>query len=135
MLSVDASPLFEAARPIPSHAIAALLALGLGAVQLWGRKGTRAHRVMGYVWVGLMGYVAISAVFIHEIRLIGAFSPIHVLIPVTLAGLIHAVRSARSGNIAAHRRAMKQLYFLALVVTGAFTLLPGRVLHDVIFPL
>jgi uncharacterized membrane protein len=33
----------------------------------------------------------------------------------------------------AHRNSMIQLYVLALLLTGAFTLVPGRTMHAVIF--
>lgn len=37
------------------------------------------------------------------------------------------------GDIKAHEKTMKSLYFLALIITGGFTLLPGRVMHTVLF--
>ena len=47
-------PFLSAHQPIPLHAIAALVAMVLGGLQLWGPKGTRNHRTLGYIWVGLM---------------------------------------------------------------------------------
>ena len=40
-------PLLSAPQPIPVHAIAALVAMVLGGLQLWGPKGTRNHRTLG----------------------------------------------------------------------------------------
>ena len=71
--------LFLEARPIPSHALMALLAVVIGGVQLVSAKGTRRHKVLGYIWVSLMMYVSISSFFISEIQLWGAYSPIHLL--------------------------------------------------------
>lgn len=130
---MDWSVLFQEKPPIPSHALLALAALGMGAVQLLLAKGTARHRVVGYVWVGLMAYVAISSFFIHEIRLWGIYSPIHLLSIVTLISLFVAIRAARNGNIQLHKQAMVALYFLGLVITGLFTLLPGRTMHSVVF--
>lgn len=130
---IDFSPLWREAPPIPAHAVMAIAALALGAVQLLGPKGTTAHRVIGYVWVALLSGVALSGLFIHGIRLIGPFSPLHLLIPLTLAGIWAAVSAARRGDIALHKKIMLQLFVLALVVTGAFTLLPGRAMHAVLF--
>jgi len=113
--------------------VAALVALLLGAVQLVATKGTMKHRILGYLWVLLMAGVAISAAFIHEIRFWGAFSPIHLLIPIVLVSLWRGVRAARQGNICQHQQIMRSLYFFALIVTGLFTLLPGRVMYHVIF--
>jgi len=125
-------PLLSAPLPIPYHAIAAMAATLLGGIQLWGPKGTRNHRILGYVWVGLMAFVAFSGFFIHTIRLFGLFSPIHFLSAFTLASLWFAIRAARRGNIGQHRRTMVALFWMALVLTGAFTFLPGRVMHQVV---
>ena len=130
---IDLSPLLHATAPIPLHALAALTAAGLGAVQLWRPKGGRMHRRLGYLWVALMAGVAVSGLFIHEIRMVGLFSPIHFLSLVTLASLWVAVSRARRGDIAGHRLAMVLLFWLALGLTGAFTFWPGRVMHQVLF--
>ena len=130
---IDPSPLLNAAPPIPFHALAALAAAGLGAVQLWRPKGGRLHRQLGYLWVALMAGVAISGLFIHELRMAGPFSPIHLLSLITLASLWVAVSRARHRDIAGHRRVMILLFWLALVLTGLFTFWPGRVMHGVIF--
>ena len=39
--------LFLEAKPIPSHAITALVAVIIGAIQLISAKGTRRHQVLG----------------------------------------------------------------------------------------
>ena len=44
-------------------------AVVLGGVQLVSAKGTGRHRALGWAWVGLMTYVAISSFFISELRL------------------------------------------------------------------
>ncbi|MFM1861522.1 MAG: hypothetical protein RLZ26_44, partial [Pseudomonadota bacterium] len=77
--------------------------------------------------------VAVSGLFITELRWIGPFSPIHLLSLVTLWTLFRAVDAAYRGDIATHSRAMVWLYGLGLVLTGAFTLLPGRAMHGVLF--
>ena len=130
---INPAPLLDAAPPIPFHALAALAAAGLGAGQLWRPKGGRMHRRLGYLWVALMASVAISGLFIHELRMVGAFSPIHLLSLVTLASLWIAVSRARRRDIAGHRRVMILLFWLALVLTGIFTFWPGRVMHMVLF--
>lgn len=130
---MDWQPLLDASAPIPVHAVAAMTALVLGAVQLAMPKGTARHRIMGYVWLSLMALTALTSFAIFDLRLIGPFSPIHLLSLFVLLTIFHVVRDARRGNIRAHARAVKQLYGLGLVLTGAFTLLPGRVMHAVVF--
>ena len=112
---------------------AALAAAGLGAMQLWRPKGGRLHRQLGYLWAALMAGVAISGLFIHELRMIGPFSPIHLLSLITLASLWIAISRARRRDIAGHRRVMLLLFWLALGLAGAFTFWPGRVMHEVLF--
>ena len=96
--------LFEQATPIPHHALAAFAAVILGAVQLWMRKGGRVHRTLGYIWVALMAIFALSSCFIHELRLVGAFSPIHLLNIFTLWSLYMAIRAAKDR----HKTPMKE---------------------------
>jgi len=44
-----------------------------------------------------------------------------------------AVLAAHRHDVARHRRAMIMIFAGALVVAGAFTLLPGRIMHAVAF--
>jgi len=126
-------PLITASLPVQIHAFAALAALVLGAAQLLRRKGGGAHRAMGYVWATLMLVIAISGLFIHEIRMIGPFSPIHILSLVILVTVPLGVIRARQGRIAAHRSTMLNIYWIALVGAGLFTMLPGRIMGQVLF--
>ena len=125
--------LFQESAPIPTHAMAAMAAVFLGGLQLASAKGTTQHRVLGWSWVLLMTYVSVSSFFISSLRLWGAFSPIHLLSVWTLFSLGMAIYHAREGNIRQHKIWMVLLYVLALLVTGVFTLWPGRVMHAVLF--
>jgi uncharacterized membrane protein len=126
-------PLLDAPPIIQIHAFAAMGAFALGGVQLAAPKGTIPHRTMGWAWAMLMLSVAISSFFIHEIRLWGPWSPIHLLSIFTLVMLPLAVLHAHRHNVAGHRRAMIALFVGALVIAGAFTFLPGRIMHAVAF--
>ncbi len=125
-------PLYAAGPVITLHALAALAAVGLGAVQLAAPKGTLPHRVLGYGWAGLMMVIAASGFWIHELRLLGPWSPIHLLSILVLVSVPLAILRARRHRHRAHRNAMLALYVLALLVAGGFTLLPGRVMHEVV---
>lgn len=125
--------LFAAAPPIPLHALAAILALLIGGAQLGLAKGTVLHRWLGRLWVGLMALVALTSFFIHELKIWGLYSPIHLLSIWTLLALCWGVWLARKGQIKAHKRVMVSFYCLGLVLTGLFTLTPGRVMHSVLF--
>jgi len=130
---MNLTPLFAEKLIIQVHAFAAIAALVLGAIQFLAPKGTVPHRVLGYAWVVLMLVIAVSSFWIHEIRLLGPFSPIHFLSISTLILVPMAVVAARSKKSRSHRLAMIQIYIFALITAGAFTLLPGRVMHSVVF--
>lgn len=126
-------PLLSAPLAIQIHAFSAMGAFVLGIVQFLAPKGTLPHRTVGWIWVVLMGLVCATAFFIHEIRLWGPWSPIHILAVVTPITIALAIFAARRGNTARHSRAMAITFFGALIVAGAFTFLPGRIMHEVIF--
>ena len=125
--------LFLEAKPIPSHAITALLAVIIGAIQLASAQGTRQHQLLGYLWVSMMMYVSISSFFISEIQLWGAFSPIHLLSAWTVFTLCTGVYFARVVNIMAHHWNMVLLYRIGATSYGLFTLLPSRVMGQMVF--
>jgi uncharacterized membrane protein len=124
---------------IAVHMTAAIGAVATGPVALWARKGRaqrpRLHRAFGYAWVTLMIVTAVSAIFIRDFRRpnLAGFTPIHLLIPVTLVCLFGAFWFLAHGNIAGHRKTMQRLYLAACVVAGGFTLLPGRYLGNLLW--
>jgi uncharacterized membrane protein len=77
--------------------------------------------------------VSVASFFIHEIRLWGPWSPIHLLSIFTLVTLPLAVLHARRHRVSRHRNAMIAMFAGALVIAGAFTFLPGRIMHAVAF--
>jgi uncharacterized membrane protein len=127
------APLLDSAPAIPLHAFAAMAAFALGLVQFAAPKGTLPHRTIGWIWVLLMAVVAISSFWIHTIRLAGPFSPIHLLSIFTLVMLPLAVWRAHKHRVVDHRRIMIMTFIGALVIAGAFTLVPGRIMHAVVF--
>jgi len=127
------APLLDAAPAIPLHAFAAMAAFVLGIVQIAAPKGTLPHRALGWLWVVLMLVVALSSFWIHEIRLVGPLSPIHLLSIFALAMLVSGVMAARAHNVRRHRITMASIFFGALVTAGLFTFMPGRIMHAVVF--
>jgi uncharacterized membrane protein len=126
------APLLDAAPAIQLHAFAAMTAFALGVVQLSAPKGTLPHRTLGWIWVVLMTVVSLSSFWIHQLRLWGPWSPIHLISIFTLVTLPLAVWAAHRHAIERHRRAMTGLFFGALVIAGIFTLVPGRIMHAVV---
>ncbi|MGY4176730.1 putative membrane protein [Bradyrhizobium sp. USDA 4518] len=108
------APLLDAAPAIPLHAFAAMAAFVLGSIQLAAPKGTLPHRTL-------------------QIQLVGPWSPIHLLSIFSLAMLALGVTAARSHNVRRHRFTMIGIFFGALLIAGLFTLMPGRIMHAVVF--
>ena len=121
------------------HMTAALGALATGPVALWARRSRvqhpKLHRAFGYAWVTLMIVTAVSAIFIRDFRLpnLNGYTPIHLLIPVTLVGLFGAFWFLARGNVSGHRKVMQRLYIGACIVAGSFTLLPSRLLGSLLW--
>jgi uncharacterized membrane protein len=127
------APLLEAEPVIRVHAFAAMAAFVLGGIQLIAPKGTLPHRVVGWTWAGLMLVIAASAFFIHQIRLWGPWSPIHLLAIFTLVMLPVGILRAHRHDVKRHRRTMLGLFIGGLVVAGVFTFVPGRIMYHVVF--
>lgn len=130
---MNMTPLLAADPVIQIHAFSAIAALFIGAFILWRKKGTALHKFLGRCWALLMFTVATSSWFIHEIQLIGPFSPIHIFALMTYSGLFDGITQIRRGNVDKHRGAMQGLYLGALILAGAFTFLPGRRMYEVLF--
>jgi uncharacterized membrane protein len=130
---VSLAPLLNAAPTIQIHAFAAMAAFALGIVQLAAPKGTLPHRTVGWFWVALMVIVSATSFWIHELRLWGPWSPIHLIAIFTLTTLPLAVLHARRHRVSRHRNAMIAIFTGALVIAGLFTFVPGRIMHAVVF--
>ena len=127
------APLLAASPVIQAHAMAALTLIPMSIAMITLPKGTSLHKAIGRIWVIGMAVVALSNFGIHEIKMIGGYSPIHLLSLFTLAMLIMAIHAAKSGNIKRHKTIMTSLIWGALVGAGAFTMLPGRIMYAVVF--
>ena len=125
------APLLASPATVIVHTILATAALALGAVVLFLRKGTPLHRRLGTVWAGSMMIVAGVSLGIANLNP-GHFSFIHLLSAMTLINIPYAIWMRRRGNVVAHALAMSSNY-VGLLIAGAFTLVPGRIMHQVMF--
>ena len=130
---MDLNILNAAENPMPTHAFAAFLAVILGGIQLSRPKGTNSQNYLGSSWDSLLLWVSVSSFWIQTIKVIGPFSPINFLSVFTIWSVFEAVRSARKGDIKRHKRIMKRLSVIAVIVTGHFTPLPGRTMNAALF--
>lgn len=134
---MDLAPLLAAPFAIKLHGFTVVPAFFLGSWQIFfSRKGAPWHRKLGYVYLALMTITAITALFIHQIPAIDivyGFGPIHIFSIVTLSGVAGALRGAWTHNIKLHRGSMLGVYIGGLLIAGTFAMLPGRLMHQVIF--
>ena len=121
------------------HATLALLAVPLGLSILLTKKGTKQHRILGRIWVTFLIIVSLTAIFIQAINP-GQYSLIHLLIPWTIGSLIYSIwniKKFKNTKIErykfAHMYSMIGVYVGALLIAGAFTLMPGRFFHEILF--
>jgi len=121
--------LFSQPPAVVVHLVVAAGALVLGPWALWLRKGSRAHRTVGYVWVTLMAAAAVTSLFIRDFRLpnLHGYTALHLLTVATFVGIGLGIWHISQRRVARHRRAM-QVTYGALLVAGAFAFLPDRTL-------
>jgi uncharacterized membrane protein len=125
------APLLASPATVVFHAFAATVALLLGATVLFLRKGTALHKALGSVWAATMMVVAGVSLGMTGIDP-GHFSAIHLLSVLTIVTIPYAIWMRRRGNILGHAWAMSSNY-VGLLIAGAFTFAPGRVMHAVLF--
>lgn len=112
------------------HMAAAIAALVLGAVILGRRKGTATHRMLGRTWALTMLVVALTSLWVPAFL---HFTWIHLFTAVTLVALPLGIWRIRRGNVVAHAATMKGLYIGGLIIAGVFTLVPGRLLGNLLW--
>lgn len=114
------------------HVYAALIALAVGTVILFRPKGRGLHKTLGWTWVVAMGATAVSSLFITGLN--GNFySLVHLLSGWTIIALPMAIYAIRNRKVDAHRRAMTGMFVGGLLVAGALTFIPGRVMFEMFF--
>jgi len=124
--------LFESSPAVIIHTICAFLALGLGITMFVRKKGTFSHKMIGRVFVLFMLITAISALWITGLN--GKYwSWIHLFVPLSFYAIWELFYYLRKGNIVKHQKAVKGLFFGALLIPGILSFLPGRLMWHVVF--
>ena len=114
------------------HLASVLSAFAIGVVLLIGVKGSLMHRTLGWTWVAAMMTGAVSSLFIRIINH-GSMSYIHLLSGWTIVAVPFAVAAARRRKVRSHARAMTSLFTGGLVLAGALTFIPGRLMWSIFF--
>jgi len=115
------------------HLLAALGAIGVGAIMMLSRKGQTFHRRVGSFWAGLMMAVAISSLFISGGINGARWSFLHLFSGWVIVFVPLAVLAARSHYVTGHRALMMMMFYGTLLITGALAFLPGRLMWRLFF--
>ena len=127
-MSLD--PLLHAPAIVQVHVAGALTSVISGGVVMALPKGTALHLTIGRVFAAAMMLVAISSFWV--IGRSGHYSAIHLLSVLTIITVPKAIWLRRTGRIRAHAFSMISLY-VSLLVAGAFTFLPYRIMGQTMF--
>lgn len=108
----------------------------IGTYMMFARKGSPHHRLLGKIYMVLMLTTAVITLFMGgtgSSRFLNHFSFIHLFSLLTLYSVPSAYFAARSHNVKKHAGNMIGLYVGGLLIAGAFTFAPGRLLHTWFF--
>ena len=130
-------------RPLPwqfhlpwvgPHVGVALAVLALGASQLALRKGDRRHRLAGYLWCALMGFISLSGLLIQlqpgHVTVIHLASSLFSAVNLVLLPLV--IWGAHAGRRRMHRIAALGM-FACLLNAGALAFIPFRAIGLLVF--
>jgi len=115
-----------------AHLATVLPAFFIGTFLLLNQKGSSKHKMLGKFYMLLMLITATVTLFMSaEVgpTLLGHFGLIHLFALLVFYSVPAAYTAIRKGDIKKHRMNMLGLYFGGLVIAGAFTFVPGRLLH------
>ncbi|SOC85053.1 Uncharacterized membrane protein [Ensifer adhaerens] len=129
---MNLQPFLDASFAVQFHVLTVMPAAFLGAYVLLTRKGTPRHKLLGRIWMSLMVLTALSTFFIHQIRVWGDFSPIHILSVVVITSCGLAIWHIRRGNVRAHKTALISAYIGGIFGAGLFTFWPGRLMNEML---
>jgi len=99
---------------------------------LFSKKGSRFHRALGFTYLTLMTITSFAALFVQSLHP-GHFSWIHIFVPLTLWGVFAAIWRIRKGDVKGHKMAMLGTYFGGLLIAGALTFVPPRLMYQIFF--
>jgi uncharacterized membrane protein len=119
-----------------AHLATVLPAFVIGTWLMFSRKGSAMHRAWGKAYLVLMAITAAISLFMPAVvgpQFLGHFGFIHLFSLGVLYSVPTAWHSARTHQIKAHRNSMIGVYVGGLLIAGSFALMPGRLLHRLLF--
>lgn len=126
---LNVSAFVSAPLPTRVHAALVLTLVASGWGILAVPKGDRRHKALGWTWVGAMVAMGAASLTVpHGASWVAAYVGGASAYPLLAYGLY----AVKRGDRRAHGRTMAML-MIALVLMTLLAILPGRVLHDVLF--
>jgi uncharacterized membrane protein len=126
---LDAAAFAGATPATRGHAIAILVLVASGWILLTLPKGDRRHRTLGWAWVTGMALMGATSLAVpHGDSWVAAYFGGGS----ALLLLGYGVFAVKRGNARNHGRTMSML-MIALAVMTLLSVLPGRLMHDVVF--
>jgi len=104
----------------------------IGLLMLLSTKGTIQHRFLGKIYMVLMLTTSIITLLMPATigpTLFGHFGFIHLFSILVLYSVPAAYFAIRAGNVARHKADMLSVYIGGILIAGAFTFVPGRLLY------
>ena len=117
---------------IYAHLATIIPAAFIGAYLLLRQKGTPGHRLLGKIYMLLMMTTAVITLFITaEVgpTLLNHFGFIHLFSLLVIYSVPAAYFAVSAHNIQKHKFNMLGVYLGAVLIAGAFTFSPGRLMH------
>jgi uncharacterized membrane protein len=118
------------------HLGTVLPAFVIGTYILFIRKGTPRHKKLGKIYVGFMLVTAFVTLFMPAVvgpTFLNHFGFIHLLSLLVFVTVPLAILAIRKGNVRAHKRHMLGMYVGALLIAGTLAVMPGRMIHTLLF--
>jgi uncharacterized membrane protein len=118
------------------HLATVVPAFFLGGYLLLSRKGTPIHRLLGKAYMACMVATAFISLFMSAQvgpALWGHFGFIHLFSLMVLYCVPAAYVAAKRHHTRAHAANMVGVYVGGILIAGAFTFSPGRLLHTWLF--
>lgn len=119
-----------------AHLATIVPAFVIGTYMMVRRKGTPLHRLLGKIYMVLMLTTAAITLFMPAVvgpKLLNHFGFIHLFSFLVLYSVPTAYLAAGRHDVKAHKGSMIGLYVGGLLIAGAFTFMPGRLLNTWLF--
>ncbi len=119
-----------------AHLATVVPAFLIGTWLMLRRKGTRNHRALGKIYMGLMVVTAAISLFMPAVvgpQFLSHFGFIHLFSFSVFVTVPLALSAAKRHDVRTHMGCMIGLYVGGLLIAGSFALMPGRMLHNWLF--